>query len=50
MKKNTVYVYDTISGKYTEVEVSCEVCTQYNRTKWAIENNNSSFYNHEIQF
>ena len=50
MKKNTVCVYDTISKSYVEVEVSCEVYTQYNRTKWAIENNNSSFYNHEIQF
>ena len=50
MKKNPVYVYDTISGKYTEVEVSCEVYTQYNRTKLAIENNNSSFFEHEIQF
>ena len=50
MKKNTVCVYDTISKSYVEVEVSYEVCTQYNRTKWAIENNNSSFYNHEIQF
>lgn len=37
-------------GKICRSWVSCEVCTQYNRTKWAIENNNSSFYNHEIQF
>ena len=50
MKKNTVCVYDTISGKCAEVEVSEEVRIQYNRTKWATENNNSSFYNHEIQF
>lgn len=38
MKKNTVCVYDTISKSYVEVEVSCEVYTQYNRTKLAIEN------------
>ena len=50
MKKNTVCVYDTISKSYVEVEVSCEVYTQYNRTKLAIENNNSSFFEHEIQF
>lgn len=50
MKKNTVRVYDTISKKIVEVEVSDEVCTQYKRTKWSIENNNSSFYKHEIQF
>ena len=50
MKKNTVRVYDTISKKIVEVEVSDEVCTQYKRTKWSIENNNSSFYEHEIQF
>ena len=36
MKKNTVCVYDTISKSYVEVEVSCEVYTQYNRTKLAI--------------
>ena len=50
MKKNTVCVYDTISKKIVEVEVSDEVCTNFKRTKWTIENNNSSFYDHEIQF
>lgn len=50
MKKNTVCVYDTISKKVVEVEVSDEIYTHFKRTKWAIENNNSSFYEHEIQF
>ncbi len=50
MKKNMVCVYDTISKKIVEVEVSDEVCTNFKRTKWTIENNNSSFYDHEIQF
>ena len=50
MDRKKVRVYDTISGKYTEVEVSYEVYTQYNRTGWKIENNNNSFYGHEIQF
>ena len=50
MKKNTVCIYDTISKKIVEVEVSDEIYTNFKRTKWAIENNDSSFYNHEIQF
>ncbi len=50
MKKNTVRVYDTVSKKVVEVEVSDEIYTNFKRTKWAIENNNSSFYEHEIQF
>lgn len=50
MKKNTVRVYDTISKKIVEVEVSDEVRTHYNRTQWNIDDNNESFYKHEIQF
>ena len=50
MKKNTVRVYDTVSKKYVDVEVSEEVCIYYNRTQWNIDDNNKSFYNHEIQF
>ncbi|MBP3380152.1 MAG: hypothetical protein J6K77_04750 [Ruminococcus sp.] len=50
MKKNTVCVYDTISKKVVEVEVSDEIYTHFKRSKWAIENNNRSFYEHEIQF
>ena len=50
MKKNIVRVYDTISKKVVEVEVSDEIYTNFQRTKWAIENNDSSFYDHEIQF
>ena len=50
MKKNTVRVYDTISKKIVEVEVSDEIRTHYNRTQWNIDDNNKSFYNHEIQF
>ena len=50
MNKSTVRVYDTISKKIVEVEVSDEIYTHFRRTKWAIENNNSSFYEHEIQF
>ena len=50
MKKNTVHVYDTISKKIVEVEVSDEVRTHYNRTQWNIDDNNESFFKHEIQF
>ena len=50
MKKNTVHVYDTISKKVVEVEVNDEVRTHYNRTQWNINDNNESFYKHEIQF
>lgn len=50
MKKNTLRVYDTISKKVVEVEVSDEVRTHYNRTQWNIDDNNESFYKHEIQF
>ena len=33
-----------------EVEVSDEVRTHYNRTQWNIDDNNESFFKHEIQF
>ena len=50
MSKNTVRVYDTITKKYVEVEVNETVRTYYDRTQWNIDDNNKSFYNHEIQF
>jgi len=46
----TVKVYDTITKKMINVEVSEEVYVNFNRTKWKIEDNNASFYKHEIQF
>lgn len=50
MEKKTVRVYDTISKKVVEVEVNDEVRTHYNRTQWNIDDNNESFFKHEIQF
>ncbi len=50
MSKNAVRVYDTITKKYVEVEVSEEVCKGYNRSQWNIDDNDKSFYKHEIQF
>lgn len=42
-------VYNTATGKYEEVDVSDEVYTAYTRSGWNIDDNNSSFYRHEIQ-
>ena len=50
MSKNTVRVYDTITKKYVEVEVNETVRIYYDRTQWNIDDNNKSFYKHEIQF
>ena len=50
MNKKTIKVYDTISGKKVEIEVSQEIYEEYMRTEWNIHDNNESFYEHEIQF
>ena len=50
MSKNTLRVYDTIAKKYVEVEVSENVRVGYNRSQWNIDDNDKSFYKHEIQF
>ena len=50
MSKNVVRVYDTVIKKYVETEVSEKVRTYYDRTQWNIDDNDESFYNHEIQF
>ena len=50
MSKNTVRVYDTITKRYVEIEVSEKVRTYYDRTQWNIDDNDKSFYKHEIQF
>ena len=50
MSKNIVRVYDTIAKKYVEVEVTEKVRTYYDRTQWNIDDNDKSFYKHEIQF
>lgn len=48
MKK--IKVYDTVSKEFVEIEVSEKVHTHYNRTQWNIDDNNESFFKHEIQF
>ncbi|SDA31251.1 RNA polymerase sigma factor, sigma-70 family [Ruminococcus sp. YE71] len=50
MNNKIVKVYDTITGKMVDVEVSQEVYDAYMRTEWNIHDNNESFYEHEIQF
>lgn len=50
MNKNTIRVYDTITKKYVDIEVSEEIRAVYNRTGWNVDDNDESFYKHEIQF
>ena len=51
MKKKYILhnVYNTLTGEYEDVEVSKELYVTYKRTGWGIENNDASFYDHEIQ-
>ena len=49
-KPYTLSVYDTLTGKYENVPVTEEIYRVYRRTGWNIEDNNASFYEHEIQF
>lgn len=51
MKKKYILhnVYNTLTGEYEDVEVSEELYVTYKRTGWGIENNDTSFYDHEIQ-
>lgn len=42
-------VFNAATGKYDDVEVSDEVFTAYTRSGWNIDDNNASFYKHEIQ-
>ena len=43
-------VYDPLTGKYNNVPVTEEVYRAYKRTGWNIDDNNTSFFDHEIQF
>ena len=43
-------VYDSLTGKYNNVPVTEEVYHAYKRTGWNIDDNNTSFFDHEIQF
>ena len=48
-KKYTLTVYNTVTHRNEEVEVTREIYQAYRRTGWGIENNDASFFAHEIQ-
>lgn len=48
-KKYTLTVYNTVTHRNEEIEVTREVYHAYRRTGWGIENNDASFFAHEIQ-
>ena len=48
MEKYKVSVFNTTSGKYEMVEVTKEVYEAFTRTQWNLEDNDSSFYEHQI--
>lgn len=48
-KKYTLMVYNTVTHRNEEIEVTREVYHAYRRTGWGIENNDASFFAHEIQ-
>lgn len=48
-KKYTLTVYNTVTHRNEEVEVTHDVYHAYRRTGWGIENNDTSFFAHEIQ-
>jgi len=45
-----IFVCNTFTDKYEEVEVSKEVATVYKRTGWCIEKQDQKFFDNEIQF
>lgn len=50
MNNKIIKVYDTITDRMVDVTVSPEVYREYKRSVWREEKNDSSFYEHEIQF
>lgn len=50
MREYYVSVYNTITHRYEKVEVSPEVYQEYMRSEWNIKDNDTSFFNHQIQF
>lgn len=49
-KTYTLSVYNYATSCFETVKVTEEVYHAYQRTEWSIENNDASFYAHEIQF
>ncbi|MDR1591855.1 MAG: sigma-70 family RNA polymerase sigma factor [Prevotellaceae bacterium] len=50
MEKFTLRIYNPATAEYEEVEMTEEIYNTYRRTDWGIENNDASFFGHEIQF
>ena len=50
MKTKILKVYDTITKKPVDIEVTPEVFDEYLKLNWRIKKKNRSFYDHEVQF
>lgn len=50
MKTKILKVYDTITKRPVDIEVTPEVFDEYLKLNWRIKKKNSSFYEHEVQF
>lgn len=50
MKTKILKVYDTITKKPVDIEVTPEVFDEYLKLNWRIKQKNKSFYKHEVQF
>ncbi|MDE6730416.1 MAG: hypothetical protein K2J71_06535 [Oscillospiraceae bacterium] len=50
MNKKFVSVYNTTTHSYKMIEVTPEVYREYMREKWEMENDDRSFFDHQIQF
>ena len=50
MKTKILKVYDTITKRPVDIEVTPEVFDEYLKLNWRIKKKNRSFYEHEIQF
>ena len=48
MKEYKVLVFNTTTDKYEMVEVTKEVYEVFTRTQWNLDDNDSSFYEHQI--
>ena len=48
MKEYKVSVFNTATGKYEMVEVTKEIYEVFTRTQWNLDDNDSSFYEHQI--
>ena len=49
-KTYALHIYNHSSGCFEDVEVTEEVYRTYKRMDWNMEDNDASFYAHEIQF